>query len=246
MASTSEKTLGNNVDSLGKLITKYTEMGTAYSPGREALNLSALNALKTAAAAAHKAVGDQKLAYGRIVAERAAAYKPLDKLVTRCLNIFLTSDALDQVKDGAKTLANKVRGMGSSPTPPPPTTPEQTPEEKKHSTMQQSFTMKLENFGLLIEMFRNEPTYLPGKDDIKVDALKNLSETLAAKNGAVDAAFVLYKSKLGERDRVFFDEKTGLVDIALDTKKYIKGDFGTDSDEYKAISSISFTRKKKK
>ncbi len=246
MASTSEKTIGNNVDSLGKLITKFTEMGPRYNPGRDALKLTSLNTLKIAAAAAHKAVGDSKLAYGRIVAERAAAYKPLDRLVTRCLNIFLTSDALDQVKNGAKTLADKIRGVDNNTAPPPPADPNQTPEEKKHSTMQLSFTMKLENFSLFIEMLMNEPTYLPGSDDIKVDTLQALSDSFTAKNGEVDTAFVLWKTKLGERDHLFFDDKTGLVDVALDTKKYIKGDFGTDSDEYKAISGITFTRKKKK
>ncbi len=244
MASTSEATIGNNVTNLGLLITNYTNMGVAYNPGKVAYKLPALNTLKTNADLAHKNVGDKKQAYRLKVAERAAGYNPLKKLTTRCLNIFLASDALDQVKDGAKALADKVRGKDTS-TPPPPPVPGQTPEENQHSTIQQSFSMIGENFGLFIEMLRAEPTYLPGKDDIKLVALDALLATLLTKNDAVDVAFVVYKTALADRDKIFFDVTSGLVDVALATKKYILGDFGSGSPEYNAIKGISFTRKKK-
>lgn len=243
MASTSEATIGSNVTGLGLLITNFTNMGVAYNPGKDAYKLPALNTLKTNAALAHKNVGDKKLAYRLVVAERAAAYRPLKKLVTRCLNIFLASDALEQVKDGARALARKVKGEDNS-TPPPPPVPGGTPEENKHSTMQQSFGMIAENFGLFIEMLRAEPTYLPGKDDIKLPALDALLASLLAKNTAVDTAFVVYKTALADRDKVFFDETGGLVTIALGTKKYILGDFGSDSPEYAAVKGIKFVRKR--
>ena len=243
MASTSEATIGNNVSNLGLLITNYTNMGVGYNPGKVAYKLPALNTLKTNAGNAHKALGEEKQAYRLIVAGRAAAYKPLKKLVTRCLNIFLASDALEQVKNGARSLARKLRGEDTS-TPPPPPVPGQTPEENQHSTIQQSFAMIAENFGLFIEMLRAEPTYLPGKDDIKLVALDALLVTLLAKNGEVDTAFVEWKAKLSDRDKIFFDETGGLVDVALGTKKYILGDFGSDSPEYNAIKGIKFTRKR--
>ena len=242
MASTSEATIGKNVTNAGLLIINYTNMGVAYNPGKDAYKLPALNTLKNTADLAHKNVGDKKQAYRLKVAERAAAYNPLKKLVTRCLNIFLASDALEQVKDGARALADKVRGRNTS-TPPPPPVPGQTPEENQHSTIQQSYSMIAENLGLFIEMLRAEPTYLPGKDDIKLPALDALLATLLAKNTEVDTAFVVYKTALADRDKIFFDETGGLVTIALGTKLYIKGDFGTDSPEYNAIKGIKFRRK---
>ncbi len=240
MASTSEATIGSNLTSLGKLIAKYTDMGEDYKPGKVAYKLPALIELKTTATAAHKAVGDKKQAYKLEVAKRAATFKPLDKLTTRCLNIFFTSDALAQVKDGAKALADKIRGKDTS-TPP---ASGGTPEENKHSTLQQSFGMKAENFGLFIEMLRAEPTYLPGKKDIEVGSLDELLVTMLAKSEEVETAFVDWKTALSNRDKLFFEENTGLVDIALGTKKYVLGDFGSDSPEYKAIKGIKFTRKK--
>lgn len=240
MASNSESTIGSNLTNLGKLIIKYTEMDKDYSPGKEAYKLQSLITLQTNATAAHKAVGDKKQAYKLKVAERALAYKPLDKLTTRCLNIFFSSDALGQVKDGAKALADKIRGKDTS-TPPPATGG--TPEENKHSTLQQSFGMIAENFGLFIGMLRAEPTYLPGKEDIQVAALDTLLATMLEKSTAVETAFVVWKTALSNRNKIFFEENTGLVDIALGTKKYILGDFGSDSAEYKAIKGIRFIRK---
>lgn len=243
MASTTEATIGSNVTNLDRLIIKYTDMGTDYNPGKVTYKLPALTTLKNTASLAHKNVGDKKQAYRLKVAERAAAYKPLNMLTTRCLNIFLASDALPQVKDGTKALANKVRGKDTS-TPPPPPVPGETPEDNKHSTIQQSFAMIAENFGLFIEMLRAEPTYLPGKDDIKLVALDALLVTLLAKNTEVDTAYVVYKTALSNRDKIFFDETSGLVTIALGTKKYILGDFGSDSPEYAAIKGFKFIRKR--
>lgn len=243
MASISEATHGKNLSNFGLLITNYTNMGVAYNPGKASLKLVGLNALKTDAAAAHKLVGEEWVEYRRIAAERAVGYKPLNRLVTRCLNILLSSEALEPVKDGAKALANKIRGKNSSaPTPEP--VPGETPQEKKHSTSQQSFVMKAENFGLFIEMLRAESTYLPGKDDIKLVALDALLATLVAKNGTVDTAFVNWKAALSDRDKLFYDETTGMLDVAYDSKLYVKGDFGSDSPEYNAVKSIKFRRKK--
>ena len=244
MASTSEATIAKNIPSLGQLITRYTDMGAGYNPGKVAYKLPALITLKTDAEAAQAALGVQWVAYRVVVAERAAAFRPLKKLVTRCLNIFLTSDALPQVKDGAKAMADKVRGEDTS-TPPPPPPPGGTPQEDKHSTIQQSYVMRAENFGLFIEMLRAEPTYLPGKDDIKLPALDALKAALVAKNEETDTAFMNWKAKLSDRDKIFFDETGGLVDVALATKKYVLGDFGSDSPEYLAVKGITFTRKKK-
>lgn len=244
MASTSEATIGSNLTSLDKLIAKYTEMGTGYNPGRDAQKLPALITLKATAALAHKAVGDKEQAYSLVAAGREAVFAPLDKLVTRCLNGFQNSDALGPTKDRAKTLADKIRGVDKS-TPPTPPAPGQ-PEDKGYSNSQQSYGMIAENFGLFIEILREEPTYLPGKDDIKLPALEALLATMLAKNLEVEPKLVAYKTALSNRNNIFFAPETGLVDVALGSKKSVKSDFGTDSPEYNAVKGVKFVRPKKK
>lgn len=244
MASTSEATIGSNLTSLDKLIAKYTEMGAAYNPGKDSQKLPALITLKTTAALAHKTVGDREQAYSLVAAGRDAVFAPLDKLVTRCLSGIQNSDALDITKDRAKTLADKIRGVDTS-TPPPPPAPGE-PEADGYSTRQLSYGMIAENFGLFIEILRAEPTYLPGSDDIKLPALDALLATMLAKNLEVEPPLVAYKTALSNRNNIFFAPKTGLVDIALGTKKAVLADFGTNSPEYAAVKGIKFVRLKKK
>lgn len=107
MANNPDATIGSNLTSLGKLTAKYTEMGPNYNPSKESIKLDALLAIKDDATTAHKDVGDARLAYQLITAERVACYKPLDKLITRCLNAFQTTDTLDTAKENAKTLSSQ-------------------------------------------------------------------------------------------------------------------------------------------
>ena len=48
------------------------------------------------------------------------------------------------------------------------------------------------------------------------------------------------------RDKIMYEEKTALCDLALDTKKYIRSVFGSTSPKYKQISSLEFRKIKKK
>lgn len=244
MANNPDATIGSNLTSLGKLTAKYTEMGPNYNPSKESIKLISLTTLLENATATHKDVGDARLAYQLITAERAASFMPLDKLVTRCLNTFLTTDALDTVKDNSKTLAKKIRGIATNKPPKKKVESDQETADKNHSTIQQSYGMITENFGLFIEMLRSEPTYLPNKDDIKPAALDALLATMIAKNASVELPYVRWKTALSSRDNLFFAEKTGLVDRALDSKKYVLGDFGSNSPEYNAVKGIKFTRKR--
>lgn len=238
----SEATIGSNVTSLGKLIAKYTDMGADYKPSRADLELAVLISLKSDAAAAHKALGISEQAYGLVAAGRKAAFKPLDKLVTRCLNAFLNTDALEETQHAAKMKADKIRGTPTNK--PKPAAPGE-PQEDAYSTAQQSYGMIAENFGLFIEILAAEPTYLPGKDDIKVGALGELLATLLAKNTEVEAPYVTWKKALALRDKLFFEEKTGLVDRGQATKKYILSEFGTGSPEYNAVKGVRFRNKSK-
>ncbi|WP_205618080.1 hypothetical protein [Aequorivita vladivostokensis] len=43
-----------------------------------------------------------------------------------------------------------------------------------------------------------------------------------------------------ERNRILYQENTGLVDTALDIKKYVKSLFGASSPEYNQIRGIKF------
>ena len=44
------------------------------------------------------------------------------------------------------------------------------------------------------------------------------------------------------RDKVLYAEGTGLCDIALDIKNYVKSVFGATSPQFKQVSEVRFTK----
>lgn len=242
MASTSETGHAKNVSNFQILINSCTGFGAPYQPTRNALQLPALTAQHTACAAADAAVDPLRIAYNRIAAERKELFVPLSGgLVTQLLAMFSNTDALQQVKDFAKTLANKLRGR-SKKTPAPPAAPGDTPEDVRHSTSQRSFAMLTDNFSAFIETLAAEPTYAPAELELRVATLQAMLAAMTSKNNEVDLAYQALRDARTARNSVLYAKDTGLVDVALDVKEYVKAAFGTKSPQFKAVKGLQFTR----
>ena len=244
MASKSEVGNGVNVANFKILINSCTGYGPTYQPSEDRLKLEALNSLYTASAAAQAAVAAPDAAYTRTNSERGALYEPLSKLTTRIIRMFKVTKALPNVKDNAKTIADKIRGMNrkrkpKTDTPPPPG---ETPEDTSHSTSQRSFVMMAENLELLVGILAAEPTYSPAEEDLKVTTLQKLLTDMRTKNNDTDLAYQALRTVRTERDRLLYTEGTGLVDTALDVKLYVSAAFGTSSTQFKEIKGLKFTR----
>ena len=122
---------------------------------------------------------------------------------------------------------------------------EQVAEEtKKYSVSQMSFVMRAENFGKMIIMLKAEPLYQPSSDDLKIPALEALFDLLLQFNNSVSIIFPAYKKALFDRNTLFYAPETGLVDIALSVKEYVKGEYGIKTQAYASIKGLRFMRKK--
>jgi len=254
-----------NVDNFQKLTNAVTDMGADYQPTNGLYLLTALTALLTLCKAGLQGVIAPFAAYNRVVSERAALYAPLNKLVTRLLNMFYSTEAPKQVKDLAKTKADQIRGVDNRPKPdkdketPPPTEDADTPskddddsndskenkEDNQHSVSQQTFVQRADNFATFIGILAAEPSYAPNEGDLKVVALQALLARMVALNNDADLAYRALKKARNTRDESLYTELTGLVDVALGVKTYVKGAFGTDHPFFKAIKSLRFTRPSK-
>jgi hypothetical protein len=108
------------------------------------------------------------------------------------------------------------------------------------SSSQMSYDSRLENLDKFIKLLASVPEYTPNEEDLKVTALTALYNDLKAKNSAViNAAIPLSNARIS-RNEVLYKANTGLVDIALDTKTYIKSVFGAGSPQYKQVSKLEF------
>jgi hypothetical protein len=243
MASTSETGHAKNAANFDDLISFVTGYGVTYNPSRASINLAALQAISANAKNAISALNAALPAYSNAVATREVAFAPLNKLITRVINALKSTDTTDQVDDSAKTLARKIQGTRAK--------AKKTDEEKaalaaagttvvEISSSQMGYDNRLDNFDKLIKLLASIPLYAPNEADLKVTALSTLYDDLKTKNTAVVTAATPLSNARISRNDIMYKANTGLVDIALDTKSYIKSLYGATSPQYKQVSKLEF------
>ena len=249
MASTSETGHAKNVTNLESLITSIIALGTTYNPSRDSIKLAALQTLLDQSKESLNAVNIAQAAYSNAVAARKVAFEPFSKLITRVMNSLKASGASTQVVQSARTIVRKLQGRRAS--------AKITEEEKKAleaegkevnqiSASQMSFDNRIENFDRLIMLLSSIPLYNPNEAELKVETLKALHNQLKEKNTEVILPIVQLSNSRIARNKILYSENTGLVDVALDSKTYIKSIFGATSPQYKQISKLRFIRPKRR
>lgn len=243
MPNTNETGHAKNVANLEELIAFIESYGDKYNPSRDDIKTPALKALLQNGKDAIHAVNLLLPPYSNAVAARNVAFSPIEKLSTRILNAVKATDTASQVDDNAKTIVRKLQGVRA--------TPKLTEEQKKEltdagksakeiSASQQSFDNMLDNLDKLIQLLQSIPQYTPNEEDLKVESLQALYDDLSAKHAAVKIALAPLSNARIARDEVLYKPLAGIVDIAFDTKTYIKSAFGASSPQYKQVSGLIF------
>ena len=243
MTSTSETGHAKNVANLETLITAITAYGRDYNPSKESIKLTALQTLLANSKASLNAVNVAHSAYSNAVAARESAFQPFSKLITRVNSALKASDTTEQVDESVLTIVRKLQGRRAS--------TKLTEEEIKAleaegkevnqiSASQQSYDSKLENFDKLIMLLSSVPLYNPNEEDLKITSLTALYNEFKTRNTDVLTATIQLSNARISRNEILYKTATGLVDIAYDTKMYIKSVFGATSPYYKQISKLEF------
>ena len=244
MASTSETGHAKNVANFDELISFVTGYRESYNPSKATIKLDALKALSDHAKHSINAVSSMEPAYKSAVAAREVVFIPLSKLTTRIMNSIKATDTTVQVDENARTLVRKIQGVRA--------TAKKTEDEKKAlaekgkevveiSTSQMSYDNRLDNFFKLIQLLSSVPEYSPNEKELKIEHLNTILDDLKAKNAAVVESYIPLSNARIRRNDLLYKENTGLYDVALDVKNYIKSVFGATSPQYKQVSKIKFT-----
>ena len=244
MASTSETGHAKNVANFDELISFVTGYRETYNPSKATIKLDALKALSDHAKHSINAVSSMEPAYKSAVAAREVVFIPLSKLTTRIMNSIKATDTTVQVDENARTLVRKIQGVRA--------TAKKTEDEKKAlaekgkevveiSTSQMSYDNRLDNFFKLIQLLSSVPEYSPNEKELKIEHLNTILDDLKAKNAAVVESYIPLSNARISRNDLLYKENTGLYDVAMDVKNYIKSVFGATSPQYKQVSKIKFT-----
>ena len=242
------------VANFNQLIQSCTSHGAAYAPSFEEIKLPHLNALLLSAEAALTAINIAKPANDQAITARELAFAALNPLITRAINTLAASGVPNKTVQQARTIVRKLTGKRADNTISINTVPlsEQetntdeieTTEKKRISVSQMSYDSRIANFARLIEFLAAIPAYNPTEQTLSIAGLRNFYLSLENKNQAVlNTAIPLSNARI-QRNKILYQELTGVVAIAIFVKKYIKGLFGANSQEYKQIAKLRFSPKK--
>lgn len=253
MSTTYEGGHAKNVAALQKLIQLYTQFGTGYSPATPEITLTALNTLYTNANGALTNVKNTYNDWKNATNAREIAFSPLKNLATQLYNILQSSGANKQTLADFLSLVHKIRGEKIPKSEPPAketekaaNLPNDPPVEVTvpltKSSAQLSFDNMVEHFDKMIKLLATVPSYAPVENAFKVATLNAQLVSLRTINNTANDAYLKLVMARISRNKIFYGENTGILEIARKSKSYVKAKFGSASQEYKAASSIKFSR----
>lgn len=241
MSSNSETGHAKNVANFKDLIVHVKSLGTAYKPSKDGLLIANLEAQHAAAAASLVSLSKEMPVYQKAVDAKKAAFAPLNKLVTRALNMFKASVENPPEVESASSLANKIRGFSKA----KPEPVEGEEPAKTISTSQQSDDMIIANFQAFIEVLAANAAYQPNEAELKITSLNTLLASLEEKVAAVTQAQININIARTKRNAIIYTEGTGLVDTGASVKTYVKAAFTPKVANYKPILSLEFRNPQK-
>lgn len=237
-----------NVANFEDLISFCLGYGATYNPVNVNIKVPALQAKHLASSNAVQAVKVAKTAFDNSTNARELIFATLKKLSTRIVNALEATTASKVTVDDAKTVNRKMQGKRAGKVPEEPSGGGEgggEPSTKSISVSQQSYDSLIDHFAKLIQIVSTEPAYLPNETDLKVVTLNTLLTNLKAANTAVIGTTTTYSNSRITRDSLLYDSITGLVDLALEVKAYVKSLFGATSPQYKQVSGLVFKKTKK-
>jgi hypothetical protein len=248
MKSSTETGHAKNVATFETLISFCTGYGTAYNPTKTTLTIANLKSLHTSALTTLQQVKTNKTAFDNATNQRQLAFKDLKPFATKLVNALAVSDANKLVLANAKTINRKIQGTPASKANKIkvenvlPNATENT--VKTISTSQQSYDSMIDHFTKLIETISQETTYAPNETELKIVNLQAKLDVLKTTNTSQINANTAWSNARIERDNLLYNVTTGLVQIALDVKRYVKSVFGATSPQIKQINSLVFIASK--
>ena len=239
MASTSEVGHAKNVANFQDLIAFLNGYGTTYNPSKSSLTIPELDTLYTEANASLDNVINKSTQYNNAVNKRIEAFSDLRPLSTRLVNALEATNASKEKINDAKGFNRKIQGKRASKkeTPIDPI----LPVPKTRSSSQQSYDQLIQHFDGLISVLISEPSYAPNETELQIATLQAKLQDLKDKNVDVSKTYAEVSTSRLERNKTLYNNNNGLVDTALDVKKYVKSIFGASSPEFAQIRGIAFT-----
>ncbi|MBL0310205.1 MAG: hypothetical protein IPP77_11170 [Bacteroidetes bacterium] len=243
MASNTETGHALNISNFKLIYDKCLGLGGTYNPSNPIISLPSLFAQWGAADGQQNNLNGALSNAKPLINARRLAFEPLDILITRTLNALKASNVDKEIIADAKGLADKIRGHKvEHPQPENPENPE-NPNPEWVSNSHLSFVQRVNNFRQYIDLLLATPNYIPNESDLMTSSLNTLYTTLKTMNDDFGTNVVVpVETVRNSRNHLLYDHETGVVDVSLKVKDYIKSIFGATANETHQFTSIKLTR----
>ena len=230
-----------NINNAKVLIDTCGSLGSAFNPSNADISILGLTSKWTLTDASHQAFTLGFNEAKNPINARQILYKPANKLVTRVMGYLKSTKASPEFVKNAKSLSDRFRGFGTNVM----RLKDGSPDPQYISISHQSYVQKGDAFKQLVDLLNTEVNYDPNEDDLKIDALKTLSDDMKAANDGIGSILSGVNILRVARDKNLYEHENGLVDRSLACKEYVKGVFGATSAEFKLVNRIRFKNLKK-
>ncbi len=239
MGSTSETGHAVNYVNFQTLISRCTGYGTRYNTNNTNIKLVNMSAIGSNVGSAIEGITTAKPAWSNAINIRQTIFADMVPLSTRVINAFdATENVTKKQVDDARTIIRKIRGERKSKKVVTPS----SDDAAQISASQQSYANQMLHFTELIGIVSAEPNYLPNETELQVAQLQAFQQSMGNSFDAVNTAQNPYLAALATRNNLMYAETTGLVDVALEAKKYVKSVSAIKKEEFKQISGLKFRR----
>lgn len=242
MATISETGYAKLIANLKTLIAAILQYLGKYNPSNPAIKIESMQNLVTQCESSMMNVSNAKAVYKTALDERDRVFSLLNKLTTRIINGLKASETTKRIDDDARSIVRKIQGIRLK---------KKSDEEKladnpdnaarEISVSQMSYDQRINNFQDLVQLLAGTPSYKPNETELQIDSLNRYKEELINRNAGVVTAYLALQKARASRNELLFKPGTGLVDVALDAKAYMKSVFGPTSAEYKQVSKLEFS-----
>ena len=236
-----------NLVNLGIVINHVGTFQKNYNPPREILTVGGLNKLKSEGDAILASVNSAENIYKNAISARTASFDNFNGLVTRAINGLRISGASAHTILQAETIVRELRGKRVA----TKVAAKEAISNKGNGTEMVQNTLhnttmdsKIENFNRFIRFLSGIVEYKPNESDLIISALDTKLAELKTTNAGYVLAIAALDSARLERNSILYAENSGVVDVALSVKQYVKSAFGALSPQYKQISDIKFTKQR--
>jgi hypothetical protein len=243
MSSNSETGHYKNVVNLKALKTFAIGQDTNYTPQKDTLKLSFLETLVIEVTKLHEDVKNQENTVAITIDNRQLIFENIKPLATKIINTMSSTNVNPKTIEDAKPINAKIQGTRIDKKKQTTNSESQT---NKSSVSRQSYDSLYENFSALVNLLQQDGNYNPEEEELnptgltaKQNKMLQANENIAIENNTLENLRIL-------RDKRFYIDSDGLLKVAQEVKKYIRGKFGINSPEFAQIKALQFKDYSKK